>query len=146
MTKLKWRLSKLPTPEEVRELVKDQILTKEEAREILFNPENEVDTEALEAEIKFLRQLVERLSTSKSQIIETIRYVERPYVNTPWYPRYQVWCSAGDNLYAGVNSINLAANSSVMALANNTDLSSMSVVTGSNGVVETTSFSEIKTF
>ena len=34
--KLNWRLSKLPTPDEVRELVKDKIITQEEAREILF--------------------------------------------------------------------------------------------------------------
>jgi hypothetical protein len=41
-TKLVWRLGKLPSPDEVRELVKDKIITQEEAREILFSQEDEI--------------------------------------------------------------------------------------------------------
>ena len=41
MKNLKWRLSKLPTPDEVRELVKDKIITQDEAREILFSQETD---------------------------------------------------------------------------------------------------------
>jgi hypothetical protein len=39
--KLVWRLSKLPTPSELTELVKEKIITQEEAKEILFS-ENDV--------------------------------------------------------------------------------------------------------
>ena len=55
-TKLIWRLNKLPTTEELRELVKDKIITNEEARDILFNFESEEDrdSESLKSEIKFL--------------------------------------------------------------------------------------------
>ena len=103
---LKWRLGKLPTPDEVRELVKDKIITQEEARDILFNEETEEsrDEDSLKAEIKFLRELVEKLS-SHSQIVETIRYIEKPYVNKPWYDPYTIWCSAGTvTTYAGTSS------------------------------------------
>ena len=56
--KIVWRLSKLPTADELRELVKDKIITQEEAREILFNleTEEERDKKSLESEIKFLGQ------------------------------------------------------------------------------------------
>ena len=51
---LKWRLGKLPSPLEVSTLVNDKIITKEEAREILFKTETEEDrdTEGLKSEIK----------------------------------------------------------------------------------------------
>ena len=77
-TKLKWRLSSLPTPDEVRALVIDEVITKDEAREILFSSETEQerDKKSLEAEIKFLRELVEKLSNQQStKIIETIKYI-----------------------------------------------------------------------
>ena len=95
--KLNWRLGKLPSPDEVRELVKDKIITQDEARGILFSEQEETerDIKSLESEIKFLRELVEKLSKNNSStIIETIRYVERPYINYPWYQPYQIWCSA----------------------------------------------------
>ena len=62
--KLNWRLSKLPTPDEVRELVKDKVITQDEAREILFSQETEEerDKNSLESEIKFLRELVDKLA------------------------------------------------------------------------------------
>ena len=41
MTKeLKWRLGKLPTPDEVLKLVNDKVITKDEARDILFKSED----------------------------------------------------------------------------------------------------------
>ncbi len=92
--KIKWRLSNLPTPDEVRELVKDKIITQEEAREILFSQEDEKvrDSKSLESEIKFLRELVDRLSKSNPvQILETIRYVEKPYQRWDWYKPYTQW-------------------------------------------------------
>ena len=87
--KLVWRLGKLPSPDEVRELVKDKIITQEEAREILFSQETEEDRDkgSLKEEIKFLRELVQKLS-NRSTIIETIKYIEKPYTNLGWYQPY----------------------------------------------------------
>ena len=87
-TKLVWRLGKLPSVEELRELVKDKIITNEEAREILFSSETEEtrDQKSLEAEIRFLKELLTAISTTKSQMFETIKYVEKPYYKQwPWY-------------------------------------------------------------
>jgi len=106
---LKWRLSKLPTSEEVISLVKDKIITQEEAREILFSQETEEDRdeESLKSEIKFLRELVDRLST-KNLIVETIRYIEKPYTKWGWYKPYEVWCgpsNSGNITYLSDNTI-----------------------------------------
>lgn len=95
---IKWRLSSLPTPDEVRALVQDKLITKDEAREMLFsqvNEEEERDKKSLESEVKFLRSIIEKLAPNTSKIIETIRIVEKPYYNQPWYPPYQVYCSTG---------------------------------------------------
>jgi phosphoserine phosphatase len=102
--KLTWRLSKLPTPDELRELVKDKIVTQEEAREILFNNEEieDRDKKSLESEIKFLRELVEKLSKDRSQIVEIIREVKVPYYQWNWYKPYEVWCSSGGTAYQGI--------------------------------------------
>ena len=81
MTKsLVWRLSKLPTPEELVELVKNKIITQEEAKEILLSSETEEDRDkkSLESEIKFLRELIMSLKQSENTIFQTIRYIERP--------------------------------------------------------------------
>ena len=92
---LKWRLGKLPTSEEVLKLVNDKIITKEEAREILFNEETEQEksTEDLKQEIKFLKELVETLANN-NQVVETIRYIEKPYMQWGWYQPYNTWCNA----------------------------------------------------
>lgn len=92
--KLIWRLKESPTTEALRELVKDKILTNDEAREILFSSEEQTerDKKSLEEEIKFLRQLVEKLSQSRSQIIEVIKEVKVPYIHYQWYKPYEIWC------------------------------------------------------
>ena len=94
--KLVWRLGKLPSVEELRQLVIDKIITQNEAREILFNTETEEDRDkqSLESEIKFLRELVEKLSQNRSQIITTIKEVEVPYRRYPWYEPYITWYNA----------------------------------------------------
>lgn len=104
---LKWRLGKLPTSEEVLKLVNDKIITKEEARDILFNEETEQEksTEDLKQEIKFLKELVEKLSDS-NKVIETIRYIQKPYQQWGWYKPYEVWCS----VLGGNNSLTLSSN------------------------------------
>lgn len=100
--KLIWRLGKLPTVEELLKLVNDKIITNEEMRDVLFNSETEeeVDKKSLEGEIKFLRELVTKLST-KSQIIETVRTIQPTYISQPWYTPYVTWCSSGT---AGIGS------------------------------------------
>lgn len=101
--KIVWRLGKLPTTEELRELVKDKIITNEEAREILFKTETEeeIDTDSLKSEIKFLRELVSKLSENKnSQIVEYIHKIEQPYIPHRWFKQYDIWCLAGDNAQA----------------------------------------------
>lgn len=101
--KITWRLKTLPTPDEVRELVKDKIITQDEAREILFAQENETerDLKSLEAEIKFLREIVEKLSANRTQVIETIKTIEKPYYQYHWYKPYEVWC--GSTTANGIN-------------------------------------------
>jgi hypothetical protein len=102
--KLKWRLTKLPTPEELTLLVEKQILSKEDAKEILLSSETEEDRDkdSLKSEVKFLRDLVEKLSQSKTQIIETIRTIEKPYRQYEWYTPYFNYCGAGDSITVGV--------------------------------------------
>lgn len=101
MKKITWRLANRPTPEEVKSLHEGGLLTKDEAREILFTEtdEKERDTKSLESEIKFLRELVEKLSNgSQSRIIEIIKTVQVPYYHNPWYLPYQVWCGSTTTL------------------------------------------------
>jgi len=111
MTKeLKWRLGKLPTSNEVLELLKEKLITKEEARDILFNEVEvgeEKTTDELMSEIKFLKELVENLSKgNNTKIVETIRYIEKPYYHNGWYQPYQNWtyCTASSSLIAGSGS------------------------------------------
>lgn len=95
--KLVWRLGKLPTTEELRELVKDKIITQEEAREILFSKELEEDKDvkSLESEVKFLRDLVDKLSKDRVQTIRYIREVQ-PYYNGNWMKPYEIYCSSSN--------------------------------------------------
>lgn len=67
--KIVWRLSDLPTAGEVAELVEAEVLTKEEAREILLNELDKKDelekkteqVKSLEEQIKFQQDLIEKL-------------------------------------------------------------------------------------
>lgn len=60
--RLRWRLSNLPTVEELRDLVKDKIITQDEAREILFSKEAE-DISSLKKEVEVLRRIVQGSQT-----------------------------------------------------------------------------------
>ena len=74
-------MSHLPSVVELRELVKDKIMTQDEAREILFSLEDQEDRDkkSLESEVKFLRELVENLS-KRSDIVRAIgEYEVTPY-------------------------------------------------------------------
>lgn len=64
---LNWRLSELPTAGEVAELVDSGVITKEEAREILFSEASSSDekVKALEEQLEFLQGLVKTLSENR---------------------------------------------------------------------------------
>lgn len=93
--KLNWRLSKLPTVEELQALIKDKIITQDEARGILFNEETEEekDIKSLEKEVEFLRKLVEEMANNRNQIVEKINYIAKPYYRYDWYKPYLAYCS-----------------------------------------------------
>lgn len=65
---LNWALSELPTAGEVAELVDSEVITKEEAREILFNESaaNDIKVKALEEQVEFLQGLVETLAKNRT--------------------------------------------------------------------------------
>lgn len=153
-TKLKWRLGKLPTSNEVIDLLTQKLITKEEAREILFNEidESKRDEESLKEEIKFLKELVSKL-TSRSNIVETIRYVEKPYSTYTWYRPYEVYCSTGipNSSYTtatlGTNNLTYAdcSNSSLLC-ASGTGASYLSQLSNTGSTDDGDSFSKIETF
>lgn len=103
-TQLKWRLSKLPTVDELLKLVSDKIITQEEAKEILFNKETESerDIESYKQEIKFLKEVIEKLG-SRNQIVEVVREYVPHYINTPFIQPYGIWCGSS-GITAGGNT------------------------------------------
>mgnify|MGYP001567055766 CR=1 FL=1 len=113
------------------------ILTKDEAREILFSQQEETerDSESLKAEIKFLRELVEKLS-NRSQIIREVEIVKVPYYHYPWYQPYGIWCG-GTIGTSGTATYATATGGTTGLMAN---------ATGGNGSAQNCSFSDIKTF
>lgn len=158
-TKINWRLSKLPTPDEVRELVKDKIITQDEAREILFNLEDDDtrDKKSLESEIKFLRDLVEKLSKNRSEIITTIREIQPIYKQYHWAQPYIQWCSTAGNSGGSLSSNGLAYSMTgaghITSGINTLQLTSASATSGlaqiQNAMQDSqtaSKFSDIKTF
>lgn len=118
MTKkeLKWRLKELPTGDEVAELVAQGVITKEEARKLLFNEDKE-DSDKLKArheEIKFLRELVDKLA-SKHNGWTTI-YHEYYRIK----PHYPVWYSNYGPLMQTYSSNAIGANTTTTAYTPNT--------------------------
>jgi hypothetical protein len=102
-TKLVWRLKEQPTADSLAQLVSVGIISKEDAKEILCSSETEEDRdkESLKAEIKFLREIVEKLS-NKSQIVEIIKEIETPYWKKyVWYNPYIHWCGGTSTLTSG---------------------------------------------
>lgn len=120
-TKIKWRLSKLPTPSELVELVNSKLLTEEEAKEILFDTQTEedVDKDTLKAEIKFLRQVVEDLSKSKAETVKVIEKHINHYKDWTWYQPYWTYCTSGTVI--GISGdTTLTANGGTMYLSDTT--------------------------
>ena len=111
-TKLKWRLSKLPTPSELAELVANKLITQEDAKEILF-AQDETDTEALKSEIEFLRKVVDKLSESRTEKVKVIEKEIHHYKNHSWYQPYIAYCS-GNSLVATNSALTVSNGSSTM--------------------------------
>ena len=66
---LVWRLKEQPTTEKLRELVKDEIITKDEARDILFNKvDNDERVKSLKEQVEFLEKVVKALSEKGTTI------------------------------------------------------------------------------
>jgi polyhydroxyalkanoate synthesis regulator phasin len=143
---IKWRLKELPTPETLDKLVKIGILSKDEARQILFS-EEETDTkeersiDGLKEEIKFLRELVEKLSISRDKTVEIIREVEKTYCRGHWYKPYEIWCSSGNSFtYTGVGNSGIGINESYSGGGADTSI----ILPNSTNSAQ--DFSKIKTF
>lgn len=100
---MKWKLKQLPDGYDVSKLVEQKVITPQEAREMLFSEETG-DTKSLQQEIKFLRKLVEKLS-SYSQTVEIIREIEVPYRRYHWYNPYDTWCGASYTTTASDNTM-----------------------------------------
>lgn len=89
---LKWRLGKLPTSDEVIKLLNEKIITKEEAKEILFNVETESqrDIESYKQEVKFLKEVIEKLA-DKNSIVQVVKEYIPQYITQPFYQPYYYW-------------------------------------------------------
>ena len=130
---LVWRLKEQPTTESLRQLVKDEILSKEEARTILFSKENSNDKmNALKEQIKFLEGVIKNLSTNRG-----MTWINNYPVYTPTYPvRYWSTGLGMGTFYtanASANTVSLRGNlgGSQSALGSGT---SGTTLTGSNSI------------
>ena len=94
---LKWRLSEKPTASALEGLVASQIITKEEARQIILDETeyNSKDFSDVMDEIKLLRKIVMELSEKQPQtiikIIESNPIYIREYPRYPWIQPWVTW-------------------------------------------------------
>lgn len=96
---LTWKLGELPTAGELADLVDAEVITKEEAREIMFgSPESDKEViKTLQEQITFLQDLVKELSKSRTTYIPTFTREVRV---TPYFEKY--WMNTNKVLgYAG---------------------------------------------
>ena len=99
---LVWRLKNRPTVNEITDLKRDELITKEEARDLLFNSDqkdSEIEVKALKEQIKFLQDTVDKL-------INKLNSTGSPWVfqhtYTPYYPtRYWSTATTGTAINAG---------------------------------------------
>lgn len=92
--KLNWRLKDLPDATDVAELVDKKVITPDEARELLFSdkPDEAKKLKELEEEVKFLRDLCDKLAAKSNGWTTIIKEVER------YRPHYPVWYSTYSHL------------------------------------------------
>lgn len=105
---LKWRLSKAPTLEDVQSMLKDDIIDKEEARQMLFSTAEQTSEreEALKEQIKFLEKVIEKLTEPKLSVTTTW---PPSYTVTPNYP-VKYWVTSGNSIGNGTGIYSLGAN------------------------------------
>lgn len=139
MENLKWRLSKLPTVEELTLLEEKKILTKEEVKKILFNNETETDKKSLESEIEFLRKVINNLSDRESIRTVVIQYLPN-YITQPFYQPYYYWASP--------NAVNCSVDAYTTGYCGTTTLTTATNCdTGSYTTINMSdNFTDIKTF
>lgn len=144
---LTWKLKELPTASELADLVDSEVITTEEAREIVFgNSENDKEViKTLQDQIEFLQDLVKEMSRNRTTTyIPTITReitVTRPYWDKYWMSTNKVLGDAGYTLTTSgsVNSTsgtinafhtNAGSNSEVMnvSLSSKLDSSSTNLV------------------
>lgn len=150
--KIVWRLGRLPEPLELASLVKDKIITQEEAREILFSSETQEDRDkkSLESEIRFLRDIVEKLSKSKTEVVKIIEQIQVPYKRWDWYQPYQIWCGSTttESIIGGTNMAYFSTGTDNLAVSNTSSINNMLTSNGANPTGNSASgaFTAIKTF
>ena len=120
---LKWRLTKLPTVEELTLLVEKNIVTKEEAKEVLFNNETERDVESYKQEIKFLKEVIDKLG-DRDRIVTVVKEYVPHYITQPFYQPYWTY----------VTCQTTGGNITTTAGTNYLDCSGTGYTTGSNSV------------
>lgn len=111
---LTWKLGTLPSAGELSDLVDSGVITKDEARDIMFgNPESDKEKiEALEKLVDFLQGLVKDLTKNKQTFVpyERTIYVDRNI--RPYFDRY--WLSTSKALGSSGVTFN-AANSGTVS-------------------------------
>jgi len=113
--KIVWRLSELPSAGEVAELVEAEVLSKEEAREILLNELDKKDelekkseqVKSLEEQIKFQQDLIEKLI---QQLGRTHGFWNITHTYTPRYPTTYWLTSAGGTSGTALYTMNVSDN------------------------------------
>lgn len=133
MKRIIWRLKEQPSTESLLALVNGGLMTKDEAKEVLFSSEEQEDRDkkSLESEIKFLRELVEKLS-NRSETVKIIGTIQPRYVGYPWYQPYQYWCSGTTGIHYSADNVLGSSTSRTVGTGTYTSANS--------------SFADIKTF
>jgi len=137
--KISWRLKEQPTSESLRELVKDGILTKEEAREILFSLQDtdERSIDGFKLEIKFLRELIDKLVSDRTKVVEIIREREPYWKRYEWYQPYYAWSSNSNQLLCGTDYTVTTTNQAGMTQAGMTQAGITNATTNAFSSIET---------
>lgn len=119
-SELKWRLSALPSGAEVAQLVEQKVITTDEAREILFTEQSKVQLEepekmkSLQEEVKFLRNLVDVLASTRSGGY-TVVYEQWKRYN----PVFATWHTNYAGVMGKAQTLNGTATASMGLLSNN---------------------------
>lgn len=103
MTKkqLNWRLKDLPDAVDVAELVDKKVITPEEARQLLFNEGKDEGKKfnELEEEVRFLRELCDKLAAKTSGGWTTVVHEYRDYS-----PKYPTWYRSYGTVINAINT------------------------------------------